>query len=71
MSNSRQFLVPVNYDVTKVVYSNDDMVRKRQYIIDDLTSTKQFYQKYAKTHASEENFESKFYADKLRQRIKY
>ncbi|CAF5141531.1 unnamed protein product, partial [Rotaria magnacalcarata] len=41
MSNSRQFLVPVNYDVTKIVYSNDDMVRKRQYIIDDLTSTKQ------------------------------
>ncbi|CAF3324821.1 unnamed protein product [Rotaria socialis] len=71
MSNSRQFLVPVNYDVTKIVYSNDDMVRKRQYVIDDLTSTKQFYQKYVKLHASEENFESKFYADKLRQRIKY
>ena len=71
MSNSRQFLVPVNYDVTKIVYSNDDIVRKRQYIIGDLTSTKQFYQNYAKMYASEENFESKFYADKLRQRIKY
>ncbi|CAF0790689.1 unnamed protein product [Rotaria sordida] len=71
MSNSRQFLVPVNYDIMKNVYSNDDIVHKRRYLIDDLTSTKQYYQTNINTLSSEENVESKFYADKLRQRAKY
>ncbi|CAF0912526.1 unnamed protein product [Rotaria sp. Silwood1] len=71
MSNSRQFLVPVNYDITKAVYSNDDIVHKRQYLIDDITSTKQYYEISINTFSSEENYESKSYADKLRQRAKY
>ncbi|CAF0761645.1 unnamed protein product [Rotaria sordida] len=71
MSNSRQFLVPVNYDIMKNVYSNDDIVHKRRYLIDDLTSTKQYYQTNINTLSSEENVESKFYSDKLRQRAKY
>lgn len=71
MSNSRQFLVPSNYDITKAVYPKDDIVRKRQYVIDELNSTKQYHQKYANTLSGEANFESNFYADKLRQRANY
>jgi hypothetical protein len=68
MSNSRQFLVPSNYDMTKEVYPKDDIVRKRQYLIDELNSIKQYHQKCANTSLEETNFESNFYADKLRQR---
>ncbi len=71
MSISRQFLVPSNYDITKQVYPKDDIVRKRQYLIDELRTTKQYEKNYANTFSSEANFESTFYADKLRQRIKY
>ena len=66
MSNSRQFLLPTNYDVTKPVYPPNDIVRKRQYLIDELNSTKQYRQNYANTFSGEGNFESKVYADKLR-----
>jgi hypothetical protein len=68
MSNSRQFLVPSNYDMTKEVYPKDDIVRKRQYLIDELNSIKQYHQNYANTSSEETNFESNFYANKLRQR---
>ena len=71
MSNSREFLVPVNYDITKRVYSNDDIVRKRQYLIDEINSTKQYRQNYINTLLAEADVESKVYADKLRQRAKY
>lgn len=71
MSKSRQFLVPVNYDISKEVYSNDEIVRKRQYLIDELNSVKQYYIEPTTTSTSEASSESKFYADKLRQRIKY
>jgi len=71
MSNSRQFLVPSNYDITKQVYPKDDIVRKRQYLIDELNSTKQYYQKYVNTFSEEANCESNFYAEKLRRRAKY
>jgi len=68
MSNSRQFLVPSNYDITKQVYPRDDIVRKRQYLIDELNSIKQYHQKCANTSSEQANFQSNFYADKLRQR---
>ncbi len=71
MSNSRQFLVPSNYDITKPVYPKNDIVRKRQYLIDELNSPQQYRQNYANTFSNETNFESNFYADKLRQRAKY
>jgi hypothetical protein len=70
MSNSRQFLLPINYDVTKQVYPDNDIVRKRQYLIDELNSTKQYRQNYSNTFSGEANFESKAYADKLRQQAK-
>jgi hypothetical protein len=66
MSNSRQFLVPSNYDITKSVYPKDDIVRRRQYLIDELNSTKQYHQNYANKFSEEVNIQS--YADKLRQR---
>jgi hypothetical protein len=70
MSNSRQFLLPTNYDVTKAVYPNNDIVRKRQYLVDELNSTQQYRQSYANAFSGEANFESKVYADKLRRQAK-
>ncbi len=71
MSNSRQFLVPSHYDTTKQVYPRDDVVRKRQYLIDELKSTKQYHQRIVNTFSGDVNFDTTFYADKLRQRVKY
>ena len=71
MSNSRQFLVPSHYDTDKQVYSKDEIVRKRQYLIDELKTTKDYRQTYVTTHSSDTNFDSTFYADKLRRRAKY
>lgn len=71
MSNSRQFLVPSNYDTAKPVYPKEEIVRKRQYMIDELKTTKQYHRNYANAFSGEGNFESTFYADKLRQRAKY
>jgi hypothetical protein len=71
MSTSRQFLVPINYDVEKQVYPHDDIVRKRQYLIDELKSKQQYHQNYVNTFSDQTNFETTVYADKLRQRIKY
>jgi len=71
MSNSRQFLVPSNYDITKPVYPKDDIVRKRQYLVDELNSTKQYRQNYTNKFSGEANLESNFYADKLRRRAKH
>lgn len=71
MSNSRQFLVPINYDITKSIYSNEEIVHKRQYLIDEINSTKDYYQEYNNKYSGDEDSESKFYADKLRQRVKY
>jgi len=71
MSNSRQFLVPSNYDTTKQVYPRDDTVQKRQYLIDELKTTKQYHQRIVDTFSGQSNFDSTFYADKLRQRVKH
>ena len=70
MSNSRQFLVPSHYDTTKPVYPRDDIVRKRQYLIDELKSTKQYHQRIINVHSGDPNFENTFFADKLRQKVK-
>jgi hypothetical protein len=71
MSNSRQFLVPSNYDITKLVYPKDDIVRKRQYLVDELNSTKQYRQNNTNKISGEANLESNFYADKLRRQAKH
>jgi hypothetical protein len=63
MSNTRQFLVPINYDITKQIYPPDEPVQKREYTINDIKSTKQYHQLYTNTFAGET---SKYYADKLR-----
>lgn len=68
MSNSRQFLVPSNYDVTKEIYPRNDIVRKRQYLIDEVNSTKDYLRNCSNLKSTEANAESTFYADKLRQR---
>jgi hypothetical protein len=71
MSNSRQFLIPINYDITKEIYTNDDIVRKRQYVITGLNSIKKYHHIISNTSLEEANFESKFYADKLRHQAKH
>jgi hypothetical protein len=63
MSNTRQFLVPINYDITKQVYPIDETVRKREYSINEIKSTKQYHQLYTNTFTGEA---SGSYADKLR-----
>ena len=63
MSNTRQFLVPINYDIKKEVYPTDEPVRKREYSMNDIKTTKQYHQLYTKTFAGEI---PRFYADKLR-----
>jgi len=65
MSNSRQFLVPSNYDITKPIYPTDDIVRKKAYLIDEVKSSKQYHQLYTHTFQGEK---PSFYADKLRRR---
>lgn len=70
MSNSRQFLVPSNYDVTKEIYPREDIVRKRQYLIDEINSTKQYLQNPTHENSTEANAEATSYADKLRRRAK-
>jgi hypothetical protein len=71
MSNTRQFLVPLNYDITQQVYPTEDIVRKRQYRMDEVKSTKQYHQLYTNTFAGETKQASNFYADKLRRRAKF
>lgn len=71
MSNTRQFLVPLNYDIIKQVYPIEDVVRKREYHMNEVKSTKQYHQLYTHTFAGEANFASSFYADKLRRRAKF
>ena len=66
MSNSRQFLVPINYDMAQPVYPAEEMVRKRQYLMDDVTSPKQYQQLNAVTSADTMYTSSRRYADKLR-----
>ena len=61
--NTRQFLLPINYDITKQVYPTDDPVRKREYHMNELKSTKQYHQLYTYTLPGEA---SAVYADKLR-----
>jgi hypothetical protein len=67
MSTDRQFLVPLNYDITKQVYPTEEFVRKRQYPNDEVKSTKQYHKIYTNTFIDESNF----YADKLRRRAKF
>ncbi|UJR30538.1 hypothetical protein I4U23_018068 [Adineta vaga] len=69
MSNTREFLIPINYDITKSVYETNEVVRKRQYIINGLNSIKKYHQ-IIKNTSSDINFQSKFYADKLRHQTK-
>jgi hypothetical protein len=71
MSNTRQFLVPINYDITKQIYPPEDIVGKRQYHMDEIKSTKQYHQLYTITFAGEANLASESYADKLRRRAKF
>lgn len=71
MSNSRQFLVPINYDITKPVYKPDEDVRKRQYIMDDVISPQQLKQLDAVLAANSISLSSRTYADKLRNGGKY
>ena len=66
MSNSRQFLVPLNYDMTKPVYPVEDVVRKRQYLMDDVKSTKHYQQLNAVASPDTLYTSSRRYADKLR-----
>jgi hypothetical protein len=68
MSNSRQFLVPINYDIKQQVYPAEEIVRKREYHINELKSIKQYHQLYTNTFDGET---SGFYADKLRRRAKF
>jgi len=71
MSNTRQFLIPVNYDITKQVYPTEEIVQKRKYHMDAVKSIKQYHQLYTNTHDGETNFASGFYADKLRRQAKF
>jgi len=71
MSNTRQFLLPLNYDITKQVYSPEEIVCKRQYHMDEVKSAKQYHQLYTNASDGKTNFASSFYADKLRRRAKY
>lgn len=71
MSNSRQFLVPSHYDINKTVYPKDEIVRKRQYLIDELKTTNEYRRNYVNTLPSDANYDSTFYADKLRRRANY
>ncbi|CAF0735980.1 unnamed protein product [Rotaria sordida] len=71
MSNSSQFLIPINYDITKEVYPNEEVVRKRKYHMNGVLSAKEYHQLYIKPLTSETNFPSEVYADKLRRRAKF
>lgn len=71
MSNSRQFLVPINYDISKPVYKPDEDVRKRQYLMDDVVSPQQMKQLDAVMATSNAYSSSKSYADKLRNGGRY
>ena len=71
MSNSRQCLVPSNYDATKEIYPRNEIVRKRHYLIDEVITTKDYLRKCDNVKSTETNTEPTTYADKLRQRIKY
>lgn len=70
MSNSRQFLVPTNYDTTKQVYPTEEVVRKRPYLMDNVKSIKQYQQSLNVTAPGEMSFAPDCYADKLRRRAK-
>ncbi|UJR16146.1 hypothetical protein I4U23_003057 [Adineta vaga] len=70
MSLSRQFLVPTNYDITKQVYPTEEVVRKRQYYMDEVKSIKNYHQTLNNKVADEINFAPDCYADKLRRRAK-
>ena len=65
MSTTRQFLVPIHYDVTKQIYHPEDPVRKREYFMNEIKSVRQYHQLYTKTFAHEK---VDVYADKLRRR---
>lgn len=71
MSNSRQFLVPINYDITKDVYPVDENVRKRQYPMNDVMSPKEYRQIYIDPYIAGSYISSACYADKLRLRAKF
>jgi hypothetical protein len=71
MSNTRQFLIPINYDITKQVYSPEEIVRKRKYNINEIQTIKQYHELYKNTFIGETNFASACYADKLRRRAKF
>ncbi len=68
MSNTRQFLVPINYDITKQIYPTEETVQKKEYLMKDIKSVKQYHQLYTHTFAGET---SGFYSDKLRRRAKF
>ncbi|CAF0788556.1 unnamed protein product [Rotaria sp. Silwood1] len=71
MSNTRQFLTPINYDVTKQVYSDEEVVQKRKYHMNEALSAKEYHQLYIKPLIGDTNFPSEAYADKLRRRSRF
>jgi hypothetical protein len=71
MSNTRQFLVPLNYDITKPVYTPEEIVRKREYYMNEIKTVKQYHQLYTNIFVGGTNFSSGCYADKLRRRAKF
>ncbi|CAF1079403.1 unnamed protein product [Adineta steineri] len=71
MSNSRQFLVPTHYDIKKQVYPTEEVVRKRQYDMDQVKSIKHYQESLNHTVPGEINIAPDCYADKLRRRAKH
>lgn len=70
MSNSRQFMVPMNYDITKQVYSAEEVVQKRTYSMDGVISGKKYQKLYIDTK-TENGISLPPYVDKLRRRAKF
>ncbi|CAF2369661.1 unnamed protein product [Rotaria sp. Silwood2] len=71
MSNTRQFLIPINYDITKQVYPDEEVVRKRKYHMNEVLSAKEYHQLYIQPLTGDINFPSEAYVDKLRRRAKF
>lgn len=71
MSNSRQFLVPSNYDITLEVYPAEEVVHKRKYPMDEVLSAKQYDKLHTKTLDGEAYMVQESYADRLRRRAKF
>ena len=69
MANARQFMVPLNYDITKLVYPDNVIVRTHQYHMNEVVSPKEYHELYIKPFDEKTKSSSKFYTDKLRRRV--